>query len=770
MQSNLHFIYTVTVLIWSMVSTSDGLYQNCSELYLLNVEPYPYRGKSTAFWDRGLDLIPAGHLAAEQINNRSDVLHGYKLKLLDIDSEACGKFNVITKGVVNTFREIVDPNRRPCILGVVGLLCSPVTDKISPIVSHPKTGGFVQIAASTSPVHRARNQTQSILFHIIGSSSVFNEATFALMQAFHWSRISIIYNSVRFYQRSIAEDFMDKVKKLAETELVTHVSLTDSPSTFPKTFKLINEQEARISYWTVDYKLSAHLLCEAFHNNFLWPGYVYIIEELKMGKMLNIKTSCSREEIIQAMEGVFTLQYRLFVDNNTQLYSGLTYGEYRQEYSNKLRKFADERPGLDIKENIFANSLYDQVWAFGLAINSSLSLINSQRQPPGNGHAGSEMSNILRDELRKLSFQGASGRINFGRRQESPSYVDIFQIHNGTEEFVGTYDPFTNNITFGNTPTGIPRDTFETVYKRMLYWLGGCILIAQGVLFCLITTNCVLILKWRKEREIKATSPILSSLMMVGCYILWLEPIVLVAYRTLEIENRDLIAALCILKTWISVGKELIIGTMFLRLLRIYRIFCTAPMTTMSKYWVDKYLFAYVLLICSGKLFILTLWSSIHPIHPVTNPTYVHEPDKLPHYVATVRCICKTTRSTIWLLITFLYSAFLLLMVVFMAIRTRRVKKAVYKDTKKVNIYIFLITLCLATTIPLWIFFLQTSIEVGADVTDWLCWYSIPMLCQVCLFVPKTLPVVVRKVKMLTSTKLKLTCMVCAIKHLSSCN
>ena len=407
------FIYTslVSALIFFRVSTAtrDGSYLNCSVLYLLNVEPYPDHSKTSGVdvWDRGLDLVPAGHLAVEQINNRSDILQGYELKLIDIDSEACGR-NLITKGIVNVFKELVNHTHRECIVGLVGLFCSSVTDAVSTIVSHPDIGGYVQIAASTSPVHRKStpSQTHSNLFHIIESSSVINEGTFALMRAFRWNRISIVYNSVKFYFRSMADDFMNKINKV---ELVTQVPLTDSSSRISEAFSTINEKEARISYWIVDAKQTAHLLCEAFRKRFRWPGHIFIINDLKMGEVLDTKTSCSREDIMSALEGVFTLQYRLFVDNNTRLFSGLAYREYQQMYADKLKKFASERPDQDIRENIYANSLYDQVWAFGLAINNSNSSIDSQILGYEDKEKRLTMSDVLRIKLRELSFQGASG-------------------------------------------------------------------------------------------------------------------------------------------------------------------------------------------------------------------------------------------------------------------------------------------------------------------------------------------------------------------------
>ena len=737
-----------------------GFSPNCSVLYLLNVEPYPYRGAQTAFWDRGFELIPAAHLAAEQINNRSDLLQGRELKIVDIDSEACG-VNLITKGVVNVYKELTSRNRE-CIAGVIGLLCSPVTNIISPIVSHPKTGGFVQIAASTSPVHRMDFYTEdSNLFHIIGSSSVFNEATLSLMKAFNWHRISVVYNGVKFYQRSIAADFKSKVKAEPDIELVTSIPFTNTLSVISKTFDILNEQEARISYWAVDYKQAARLLCEAYNKKFLWPGYVYILEEPKIDKILQMDTSCSGDEIMMALEGVFTLDYRLFVNNDTQLVSGLSYSEYRQEYADRLQRFARSVNDSDgLKVNLYANSLYDQVWSFALAINDSFTFLES------NTSIGkvSKLRDALKNKLRKLSFQGATGKIQFGDRQESPSYVDIFQYRNGCEHYIGTYDPFTQNITFDDnftfTARDLPGDAFETVYYLLPCWLTACILLAQGILFCLITTNFILIIWWRKEREIKATSPILSSLMMIGCYLLLVAPIAMVVYRSEVIKNEGVVKFLCMLKTWVTIGTELIFATLFLRLLRIYRIFCTTPMQVMSDYWEDKYLLIYTLILSSGKVVLLILWNIIDPIHPKLNPTYVYEPDTVPYYMATISCVCNSLSPTVWLFVTKLYSALLFVMVVFLAIQTRHVKNTTYKDTKKVNIFIFVVTVCLAITIPLWIFFIEVDIEIGANVAEWLSLFTIPLACQVCLFLPKTLPVVFRKIKSRTRPPPSMACTV----------
>ena len=85
----------IVLLLVNFVLTTSSSGQNCSVLHLLNVQPFPDSSGSREF-DGGLNLIPAAHLAAEEINNRSDILRGHKLKVIDIEAEDCGR-EVITQ-------------------------------------------------------------------------------------------------------------------------------------------------------------------------------------------------------------------------------------------------------------------------------------------------------------------------------------------------------------------------------------------------------------------------------------------------------------------------------------------------------------------------------------------------------------------------------------------------------------------------------------------------------------------------------------------------
>lgn len=775
----------IAVLLAARSCTKDSekllLPQNsCSVLSLLNVEPLHYPAEVDRFdglWNRGLDVIPAGHIATEQINNRSDILPGYELELIDVESEACG-VNVIVEGVANVVKELVKSRKsKTCIVGVVGLLCSAVTKAIYPIVNHPKLGGYVQLSSSTSPIYRITDsdhiRPNTNLFRVISTSSVFNDATTSLMKAYGWARISIVHDSVGLFPESVANNFVEKVNRSAPNlELVSRISISRSSPEFSKTFDALRDEDARVSYWSVSYTQSAHLLCEAYRRNFQWPGYIFIIREPTLSNILGTQTTtCSRDELLEGLEGSFLLHYRLFVDDDTLLFSGVSYGEYKELYAKRLQELSN-RTNQNRSETVYANSLYDQVWAFALALNNSLPSINSENISFGDygiGRGAPFITDTIKNELRSVSFQGASGRISFGEGQESPTFVDIFQVQNGTPQLVGVYNPFANDITFTNndprnSSRDFPSDRFKTFYEQIPVWLIGCIVFAQGVLFSLTTVNLILILRWRKKREIKATSPVLSILMVIGCYLLCVGPILLAiiysitTYYSTEIESHKtdtglIVRVLCVLKSLVLVGFEFILATLFLRLFRIYTIFQRKHLRMMSDYWMDKYLVIYTLVVCAGKLILIILWNCIDPIVLVTRRKYIKDLDsfQLPYYVATTYCTSESSR--VWLVFTLMYTGVLQLLVLIFAVLTRRIKNDNYKDTKKVNVFIFFVTITFAVTLPLLLISMELDLQTGVIIAEWLAYLFVPTLCQVCLFLPKTLPLLVAK-KIKTKSKI----------------
>ena len=733
-------LFVLVSLAQFKVAASIG--HNCSVLYLLNVQPYPDASDFSGM-DIGLSLIPAVHLAAEEINNRSDILTGHHLKVIDIEGDPCVR-STIAEGVVNLYSELLT---RDCIVGIMGFPCSTSTNVLAPITGHSSVG-YVTLANSVSPQHRNIIKYPN-LFHTLSSTGVHSKAIISLMRLLNWTRIGLVFDIFNIFNWSTGRDFEQRIQNLSDIQLTTKKSILDLHSEIKQAFKVINDKEARISYWLGNNKQYAHFLCEAYKRRFLWPGFVYIVRHKPdiIRRILKINTPCNVDELKLAMEGVILLEYRPYVDDATKLFSGWTYSQFRQRYIDRLDEHSYQT-GMNLTDSIYASSFYDQVWTFALAINNSLPSIYSQNLSflDYTFKKTKTITDIIKRELLNISFQGASGYIKFDENHEISSFVDIMQIQNGTIKLIAVYDPFTMNITPINLPNIIPPDRFEIVYYRFPLWIDMCIVTVQATLFCLITINMLLISYWRKEREIKATSYILSMLLTSSCYLLIIGSVIWTSYRIIIIHNTTLHTVLCNVSLWFTtLGLDLLLATLFFRLFRVVHIFRIKPFKNPSKYLSDKYIILYVLVTCSIKVIMLTIWGIVDLYH--SNTVAEYDPTATPPIYRAIKT-CSSNEQNVWFIVSYLYSAVLLLFVLFFAIQTRRIRKTAFKDTKKVNLFLSLIIVTQATVFTLKVIFSEIDNQIGADLSEWIGFCSVPLLCQLCLIVPKLLPLAVKKDKL----------------------
>ena len=89
-------------IVLASAPDATSISSTCETLYLLNVLPYP-DNRTFAGWDRAFELIPAGHLATRHINNDSNVLQGYRLEVIDVESEACG-ISFVNEALLNYYK------------------------------------------------------------------------------------------------------------------------------------------------------------------------------------------------------------------------------------------------------------------------------------------------------------------------------------------------------------------------------------------------------------------------------------------------------------------------------------------------------------------------------------------------------------------------------------------------------------------------------------------------------------------------------------------
>ena len=438
-----------------------------------------------------------------------------------------------------------------------------------------------------------------------------------------------------------------------------------------------------------------------------------------------------------ALEGSFLLQYRLHAQPDDTLVSGWTYEEYQKNYQMRL---AGLDTSMKLQNNIWANVLHDEVWAIALALNNSLGTLKSLNLSVTDyGLGQSIITDTIASNLKNISFQGAAGYIKFDSNQEAGSSVNIFQVQRGQPVLVGVYNPNEDNLTINDSILStLLADQFEVVYDLLPQWLMITIFCICGLAYIMTTIILVLFLHWRNEPEIKATSSYLSLVMFAGWYLLYTATVTRTIHRSFVIKV-NAFTALCNIDVWFGlIGLNLIFGTLFMRLLRVYHVFRVFRKT--SRLWSDRFLFLGVMLICSGEVFILLLWTAIDILHLETSKTYIQSAQP-PYY--SVATSCSSTNFGLWLVLTFFYTGLIVLFVMFLAVQTRHIERQNFKDTKKVNAFIYTLVGVLTMVIPTWyvLDYTQLSSLIGGHIAVTIGFSSIGLLCQFFLFAPKTLPI-----------------------------
>ena len=246
-----------------------------------------------------------------------------------------------------------------------------------------------------------------------------------------------------------------------------------------------------------------------------------------------------------------------------------------------------------IRNNNYANVLYDSIWAFGLALNASLETINSKNFSLVNlGLGRREAIDVVEEEILHLSFQGATGFVNFSQFDSAAIQVSIglFQFQQGRPVEIGSYTSHLEKLTLNLSLIGeIPSDELDRMYE--IYPVGLMVVLSVLILLCLLLTTVILLLfvHYQAEPEIKAASRYLSLCMFLSCYTLLVASLdyTILSGIIIPQNNFAIRAIACVVDVTLStIGLDLVLSTLFAKMLRIYHIF--ERLGKVSFVWSDK--------------------------------------------------------------------------------------------------------------------------------------------------------------------------------------
>ena len=673
-------------------------------------------------------LLPAAELAVDKINARDDLLPGYRLELISADTERCNETR-ITESYISFVKYTATASDEPFnVVGVIGMVCATVTQAISPLAGRPDID-ILQISAGTAPPAFADSGAYPLLYRVISSSAVQNDALLALMEAFQWRRIGIISDSTLIDYIGSANDFIAKVSQNSDIELTVSEWIVTPRSVVPALSNAVSNA-AKIIYVSTAAAEACKLLCAAYEQGHIWPTYVWIFQSLTVDDFRAFVCNNDSTAMMKALDNALFINYKFETGlQNQPLVSGDTYKEYRQEYYRRLGN-------KSVAGYLHANGLHDSVWAFALALNNSLDTLTSQDLVYHQPGIKSNVTSIIESNLRDLNFSGTLGQIYFTGGREAETAVDILQVKNGSAVQIGYYYPYSQNLVLQLhlLPETIPKDDFGRVRRRLNSAAPIVTLTVTAIL--IVATTVVLLLfiyHWNKP-AIKATSPFLGLILLFGCYLLYMA-VLLIAIR----EYNDSFGQLCQAIYWFGgIGIELVYATLFVRLLRVYRFFFFNVFEKPEKMrWSDQSMIILIVLIVSVVVLLLLLWTTVDPLI-TTEALFFDTSSMPPSYSVTLFCFS----SFFWVWLSFIFygcNYFTILAVCILAVKTRSIKHESFKDTKTVNAFVFISIMALIICFAFATTFAATNVEEIelAYTFDFLPYMVIAVFCKVFLFIPK---------------------------------
>ena len=320
-----------------------------------------------------------------------------------------------------------------------------------------------------------------------------------------------------------------------------------------------------------------------------------------------------------------------------------------------------------------------------MALNNSLSELKNRNLSIDNYTIGQpEITAVIEEQLKNLRFQGAGGWIEFNRYCSISTSIEVFWIlENETYKQIGIYNPlYPFDFHVNIKSTDLPSDTVPRVYEYILIPLPVTIVlyILTGGVIIFTTIQLILYLCYRCHKVIKATSPLLSLLMFAGCYLFCATAIQLNTLGSFVLSPETFTAMAIANFTFIINGISLILITLFIKLLRVYRIFkCWSK--DLGKQWNNLPL---ILIVLSLSIIPNTLLAVLLALKPPTHFSYYYKFFRGNLPLIEIHTRIEPTSNYAFLVVAAIYTTALLTLVFYMGIRIRNVKIKNFNSTGQV--------------------------------------------------------------------------------------
>ena len=691
------------ILVVTTALRLTGASRNISVLVSLPLHHHPSRPRLS--WERGLEILPGAVQAVRHINNDSTILRGYNLQLFVVDNGRDDEIEIVQQFVNLTF---LNHQSTSSIVGVTGVLDPKSVSILTPLVRYKEV--LMRVITHTDqldiPDYSDTFETLSL-----PSPSAIVRVLLNFVKDMKWQRIGLITNSNDAYFFSVAENFLQEAKMNNNIIISPYLELFHITSSAIQEIIKLN---AKIIFVSLNAERAIQLLCMVYERGLVWPEYAWIFHSFDVRDFLEQQSVCDKS----AANGVFFIDIQPSSDSTqAENITGIIASNYYRQYVSSLSDTTLEyNATLDLRSNGYVKLMYDSVWAIATTLNKSCHQSNNCTH-----------RKFSRATLKQWIFKIFHIRL---LRQ-----VLISTVHYANSSIIAT--SFNATTILEEAPSGkllIMTETPPLVYTAVFGFL-----IALATVFT--TLVLVLYIYFRKEPEIKATSFTLSLLMFAGCYLNLLY-LCLLFYGNHVVDSVDTSHdnALCLSSQWLSgtgISLILMLATLLVKMLRIYHIFHSTKKLQrlrFSRYSSDLALALYVLLILLPDILLNFIWNFVDRYQ-------IHFKYQIRGGNIHLEKFCTSKHEAQLFGVIIIYLLILVLALTIVAVITRKIRLQHFKDTKKVNVLLFILCIGIVVVYSYWL--LLRTVDTKGYISNLPLQIGHLMLIiffQSFLFVPKILP------------------------------
>ena len=496
-------------------------------LYFLVMAPYPDSPPFNPSWEGGPAVVPGAMVAKDYVNNRSDILNNYTIEFLPVLDSGC---NVVSKAVNSATHSLFYSGKN--VVGIIGPGCSEATLAIAPLVTNSRTS-LIQIAPTATSPLLTNSTLYPNTFRPIVSALGFVNTFVDLILQMEYQRVGALYEAERAYHTAVYTRFETAIQEAGK-----HVSSFGLFNTSIPISEFLYKTRVIFVFASIDFART--ILCLAINQGMLYPDYQLIFSNRRPNNFMTNVTfnldgtyySCTPEEMERAMVGMVFCNFRLTrQDRDSITDAGISYNQFSKKYE-ETRDCHLKSLGLkSVIDTEHHSSYFDATWALALSLNNSLprlekrglSLSNYTYQMP-------EVTQIVREELLKLDFEGMRGRVQFSKETldgANVTVIDMYQASDiGSSGIIGFYDLLlAKPLTLYGNGSLLTQAIFNQIYITPHLSLGIVVIILTTVLFLVLLACHVANVVWGHYKTVKATSPKLNHLIFSGCYLSLVEAI-----------------------------------------------------------------------------------------------------------------------------------------------------------------------------------------------------------------------------------------------------